>query len=68
MCLKKILSKTPDHEYYNKEVNQLKVKVKKCTVRGNLGTSRSGSETIVQGVTDSEKEGTGDIFTFGLTK
>ena len=29
---------------------------------------RCGSETIIQGVTGSKKEGTRDIFMFGLTK
>ena len=33
-----------------------------------LHTEPSGSETIIQAVTGSKEDGSGNIFTFGLTK
>ena len=59
----KILSKNPDPEYYNKEVKRLKVKARKI-----WAALPGGSETIIQGITGSKEEDSGNIFTFRLTK
>jgi len=37
-------------------------------VRKNLAALQSGTEKIIQGVTGSKEEGSGNICLFGLTK
>jgi len=69
MYIKKILSNNPDPDYYNKEVKQLKVKVRKMYNERTFGQpyqaerKRLSKELLV-----AKKKAQETYFTFGLTK
>jgi len=60
----KILGKNPDLEYYNKEVKQLQVNMRKMYNMRKFGQSYQADLKQFTG----SKESSGKIFTFGLTK
>jgi hypothetical protein len=64
MYLKK-LSKIQDSEYNNYKVKRLKVKVRKMYNKRTFGQPY---KVDLKGITGSQEEGSGNIFTFRLTK